>query len=137
MLTFGLPTTGANLLLLSRFSPVRSTCFVLPPGAIAGVPSRRAKAGDAITLYGVGFGPVAPSIRAGQIVQRSNALALPFNISFGTRQASVTFAGLAPNAVGLYQFNVVVPSVSASDSVPLTFTLGGVAGTQTLYIAVQ
>ena len=128
-------SVGSQQYVVALFSD--GATFVLPPGAIAGVPSRRAKAGDAITLYGVGFGPVAPSIRAGQIVQRSNALALPFNISFGTRQASVTFAGLAPNAVGLYQFNVVVPSVSASDSVPLTFTLGGVAGTQTLYIAVQ
>jgi uncharacterized protein (TIGR03437 family) len=37
----------------------------------------------------------------------------------------------------LYQFNVVVPDVPASDLVPLTFTLGGNPGTQTLYIAVQ
>lgn len=43
--------------------------FVLPPGAIAGVASRRAKPGDTITLYGVGFGPVTPNIPAGQIVQ--------------------------------------------------------------------
>jgi hypothetical protein len=49
----------------------------------------------------------------------------------------VTYDGLAPTAVGLYQFNVVVPSIPSSDTVPLTFALGGVAGTQTLYIAVQ
>ena len=35
--------------------------FVLPPGAVAGVPSRRAQPGDTITLYGVGFGPVTPN----------------------------------------------------------------------------
>jgi uncharacterized protein (TIGR03437 family) len=44
---------------------------------------------------------------------------------------------LAPQAVGLYQFNVVVPNVTGSDTVPLTFTLGGVSGAQTLYVAVQ
>jgi len=98
---------------------------------------RQTRAGDAIALYGIGFGPVVPNIPAGQVVQRSNALTLPFNISFGRRQASVTYAGLAPNAVGLYQFNVVVPSVPPSDAVPLTFTLGGVSGTQTLFTAVQ
>jgi uncharacterized protein (TIGR03437 family) len=110
--------------------------FVLPPGAIAGVPSRRAQPGDNITLYGVGFGPVTPAIPAGQVVQQSSTLAAPLHILFGQTEAVVGYDGLAPNAVGLYQFNVVVPNVAASDTVPVTFTLGGVAGTQTLYIAV-
>jgi uncharacterized protein (TIGR03437 family) len=111
--------------------------YVLPPGAIAGVPSRRAQPGDNITLYGVGFGPVIPGIPAGQIVQQDNSLALPFQLNFGQAQAAVTYDGLAPSAVGLYQFNVTVPNVASSDTVPATFTLGGVAGTQTLYIAIQ
>jgi len=128
-------SVGGQQYVVALFSD--GATFVLPPGAIPGVPSRRARAGDAITLYGIGFGPVVPNIPAGQVVQRSNALTLPFNVSFGQRQASVTYAGLAPNAVGLYQFNVVVPSVPAGDAVPLTFTLGGVSGTQTLFIAVQ
>jgi len=34
----------------------------------------------------------------------------------------------APNYVGLYQFNVVVPALADSDLVPLTFNLGGVLG---------
>ena len=111
--------------------------FVLPPGAIAGVPSRRAKPGDAITLYGVGFGAVTPNIPAGQVVGQTNTLAAPLHILFGQTEALLGYDGLAPNAVGLYQFNVTVPNMAASDTVPLTFTLGGVAGTQTLYIAVQ
>ena len=49
----------------------------------------------------------------------------------------MTYAGLTPGYVGLYQFNVVVPNVAASDTVPLTFTLGGTAGSQSLVIAVQ
>jgi len=111
--------------------------YILPPGSIPGVTSRRAQPGDTITLYGIGFGAVVPNIPAGQIVQQVNTLAAPFQLNFGTTQASVTYDGLAPNAVGLHQFNVVVPSIPSSDTVPLTFTLGGVAGTQTLYIAVQ
>jgi uncharacterized protein (TIGR03437 family) len=39
--------------------------------------------------------------------------------------------------VGLYQFNVVVPNVAASDTVPLTFALNGTPGTQTFSIPVQ
>jgi uncharacterized protein (TIGR03437 family) len=44
---------------------------------------------------------------------------------------------LAPGEVGLYQFNVMVPNVAAADLTPLTFSLGGTPGSQTLYIAVQ
>ena len=39
--------------------------------------------------------------------------------------------------MGLYQINLVVPNVAASDAVPLTFTLGGANGPLTLVIAVQ
>jgi len=111
--------------------------YVLPEGAIGGVNSRPAKPGDTIMLYGVGFGPTTPDIPAGQVVQQSNMLADSFKISFGGTPAMLSYSGLAPTLVGLYQFNVVVPSVAASDAVPLTFTLDGIAGTQTLYIAVQ
>jgi uncharacterized protein (TIGR03437 family) len=111
--------------------------YVLPPGTIAGLNSRRAHPGDTITFYGVGFGPVIPSIPAGQIVQGNNSLSASFQISFGSSLAAVTYDGLAPSAVGLYQFNVVVPTIPNSDSVPVTFTLGGKAGTQTLFTSVQ
>jgi uncharacterized protein (TIGR03437 family) len=107
------------------------------PVNLAGVVTSRARAGDTITLYGIGFGTVTPDIPAGQIVQQTNTLAATLHILFGQTEAAIQYDGLAPNAIGLYQFNVVVPNVAASDTVPLTFTLGGVPGTQTLYIAVQ
>ena len=90
-----------------------------------------------IVFYGVGFGPVTPSILAGQIVSGSNQLTLLLNVMFGNTQAEVTYQGLAPNYVGLYQFNVVVPAVSTSTAVPVTFGLGGVQTAQTLYTSVQ
>jgi hypothetical protein len=111
--------------------------LALPPGAFPGTPSRRATPGDVLTLYGIGFGQVIPNTPAGQMAQGSTALAASFQIKFGTTLASVTYAGLAPGETGLYQFDVTVPSVPSNDAEPLTFTLGGVAGTQTLYIAVQ
>jgi len=111
--------------------------YALPPGAIAGVSSRRARPGDTVTLYGVGFGNVTPFTPAGQIVQQTNALSNPLQVSFGGMAASITYQGLAPGYVGLYQFNVVVPNVPASDVVPVTFALNGMPGPQTLYTAVQ
>ncbi len=111
--------------------------YILPAGAIPGVASRPAQPGDVLTLYGIGFGAVTPSIPAGQIATVANQLAQPVQILFGQTPAQVTFQGLTQNSVGLYQFDVVVPPVSDNLLTPLTFNLGGVAGTQTLYIAVQ
>jgi uncharacterized protein (TIGR03437 family) len=110
--------------------------YVLPTGAITGVASRPAKPGDTITLYGVGFGAVTPNTPAGQIAQGLTNLASDFSISIGGMPATVLYSGLAPQYVGLYQFDVVVPQVAAGN-VPLTFTLGGNSGTQTLYLSVQ
>jgi len=111
--------------------------YVLPPGAIPGTASRPAYPGETIVLYGVGFGPVTPIVEAGEVVQQSNALTMPVQIFFGQIPARVSYAGLASGTVGLYQFNVVVPNVAASDAVPVTFTLGGASGERTLYTAVQ
>jgi uncharacterized protein (TIGR03437 family) len=111
--------------------------IVLPSGASGSAPSRPAKVGEIVTMYGVGFGPVSPTIPAGQIVQQSNTLAERFNIQFGGVPATVSYAGLAPGAVGLYQFNVAVPNVGAGSAIPLTFTVANYTGQQTLYTAVQ
>jgi uncharacterized protein (TIGR03437 family) len=111
--------------------------FALPAGAIPGVPSRPASSGDTLTIYGVGFGPVNTGTPAGTIVTSQNALTTPLTLQFGTATATLQYQGLAPSFVGLYLFNVVVPTVSTNSALPLTFTLGGTKGAQTLYIAVQ
>jgi len=110
--------------------------YVLPTGAISGVPSQPAHPGDTIILYGVGFGTVTPEIPAGEIVQQSNTLSNKLQILLGGKSATLSYAGLAPGYVGLYQFNVVVPDVAVSDMVSVTFNLGGVPSTQSLYTAI-
>jgi uncharacterized protein (TIGR03437 family) len=110
--------------------------YALPTGAIAGVNSRPANPGEALVLYGVGFGSVTPSSPAGQIVQQLNSLPQSFQMAVGGAQATLAYDGLAPNYTGLYQFNLTVPSVAPNSAAPLTFTLNGTAGTQTLAVAV-
>ncbi len=92
--------------------------------------------GQTVTLYGIGFGSVTPTLNAGEIVRSSNAVALPLQVYFGDTPATVTYAGLAPGTLGLYQFNVVVPNVTANSAVPLRFQLNGTPGQQSLYTAV-
>jgi uncharacterized protein (TIGR03437 family) len=110
--------------------------FVLPPSVNAGVPTRRAEAGDTIIFYGVGFGPVTPNIPAGQIVSQSNQLSGGVQVLFNGTPGTVSFAGLTGGYLGLYQFNIVVPNVAAGDSVPLTFTFNGTPGPQKMVIAI-
>jgi uncharacterized protein (TIGR03437 family) len=112
--------------------------YVLPTSAIPGLTSRPAQPGDEIVLYGIGFGLVSPNIPAGQLVQQANALTTAFAVSIGgVPVTNIPYAGLAPNFTGLYQFNVVVPANAGSGVLPLTFTVGGVPGTQTLYLALS
>lgn len=111
--------------------------YVLPVGAIPGVVSRPAKPGDVIVLYGVGFGPVTPNISAGQLVEEGSTLTSNLQVSIGDTPCTLEYEGLAPGEIGLYQFNLVVPNVTAGEAIPFTFSLGGVVGTQTLYIPVQ
>ena len=110
--------------------------FVLPPGAISGVASRRAKPGDTIILYGVGFGPVNTFTPPGQIAEGTSMLAESFSMSLGGTAVTPSYFGLAPTFVGLYQFNLVVPNIAPSDTAPLTFSLGGAAGAQKLFLAI-
>lgn len=110
--------------------------YVLPNGSVPGLQTRRARPGDTITLYGVGFGGVSPNINAGLIVQQSNNLS-GFQLSLGGQAATVQYAGLVSGFLGLYQFNIVVPQIAASDSVPVTFSINGNTGSQTVYLPIS
>jgi uncharacterized protein (TIGR03437 family) len=49
-------------------------------------------------------------------------------VTIGNLPANVTFSGLAPGFVGLYQVNALVPAtVPAGGAVPVVVSLGGVA----------
>jgi uncharacterized protein (TIGR03437 family) len=111
--------------------------YVLPTGAISGINSRPAKPGETIVVYGIGFGAVTPPTPVGQIASGQSQLVLPLQVQFGGIPAALSYAGLSPDSVGLYQFNLTVPAIPDNDLVPFTFTLGGTPGMQTLFTAVH
>ncbi|HYW48666.1 MAG TPA: IPT/TIG domain-containing protein [Bryobacteraceae bacterium] len=86
--------------------------FLLPPSYGAAVPSRRAKPGDTIVLFGMGLGAVTPDVPAGQIAAQASTLLSPPEVFFDGTPGTVTYAGLVAGTVGLYQINVVVPNVA-------------------------
>jgi uncharacterized protein (TIGR03437 family) len=70
--------------------------------------TRPAKAGEVIALYGVGFGPAAQPVTAGQYAAYPiNTFERPI-IAIGGVTAEFVFSGLV--GPGLYQLNVKVPS---------------------------
>lgn len=110
--------------------------YVLPKGAINGIASKEASPGDTIILYGVGFGPLSDGTLAGVIDSGQNSLTNSLKMSIGGAAAQVAYAGLTPGFVGLYQLNVVVPNIAPNVAAPLTFTLNGTGGLQTLALPI-
>lgn len=102
------------------------SAYILPPGSISGIAQRPARPGETITFYGIGFGAVSPHVDPGTPAPSLNAVHQTVRVYFGSTEAQVTYAGLAPGSIGLYQFNVVVPDVPNSDAVQLTFSQGGI-----------
>jgi uncharacterized protein (TIGR03437 family) len=89
--------------------------------------SNPAKVGDTILAYLTGAGAVSPQPADGAPAGSSplSAVTPPVTATIGSKTAQVSFAGLAPSFVGLWQVNVVVPSGLAQGDFPLTVTVGG------------
>ena len=76
-------------------------------------PTLPAKPADTILLFGTGFGPTTPPNPIGQLVNAA-PLADQVIVRIGGIAADTQFAGIV--SPGLYQFNVVVPSVPDGDN---------------------
>jgi uncharacterized protein (TIGR03437 family) len=90
-----------------------------------------------IIAYGIGFGDVTPSILPGVIAEQSNALKNPVTVSFGSAEAMLTYAGLAGNLVGVYEFYITVPSGLANGDYQINLTQNGTQVPQTLFLTIQ
>ena len=109
--------------------------FAGPPDLIPGAAFRPARAGDALVLYGIGFGATNPTIPAGEIA--SAAAALPdVAITLNGAPATLLYAGPAVGFVGLYQLNLVVPPGLSSDAA-VALTVQGVPATQNLVLGLN
>jgi hypothetical protein len=59
--------------------------------------------GETLTAYGIGFGDVTPSLNPGVIPSTTATLSDP-RVIVGTSSAEITYAGIVPGSIGLYQF---------------------------------
>ncbi|WP_051670479.1 peptidylprolyl isomerase [Bryobacter aggregatus] len=98
-----------------------------------------AKPGETIIFYGTGFGSMSPfNIPiAGQIATALGTLQYKTLWKIGGADASVSFQGVTPGFVGLYQFNVTVPPDANTGDLSLEVTQNNKALPQTLLLPVR
>ncbi|MBK5290307.1 MAG: peptidylprolyl isomerase [Acidobacteriia bacterium] len=108
-------------------------------GSIPGLPALPAAPGETLLFYGIGFGAVTPASIpiAGKVVSGQATVAASVEFKVGPAVAQVVFAGMIPGLVGVYQFNVTIPTDAPSGDLALEVKLDGTPIAQTLWIPVQ
>jgi uncharacterized protein (TIGR03437 family) len=115
-----------------------TTLFAAQAGSL-NVLSRPVQRGEYLLIFCSGLGDVSPRPATGAASPGSppsNTLLAP-SVTIGGASALVSFAGLAPGLVGLYQVNVQVPAAAPSgNQVAVVMSINGTSS-NTVTIAVQ
>ena len=108
--------------------------IVGPAGAFA-YPTRPVVPGDALILYGVGFGPTDPPVKAGQAFTSAAATINPVGVTVGGIQAKVDYSGLV--GAGLYQINLTVPPGTPSGDQTIRVSVSGLQSAATNVVTIR
>lgn len=111
------------------------------PGAIPGIATKPAKIGDpgGLVILCTGLGAVSPAAVSGaaSLDALRTATTTP-TVLIGGKAATVVFAGLSPQFVGVNQINVGIPAgTPTGDKVSLQIQVGGVITSADITIAVS
>jgi uncharacterized protein (TIGR03437 family) len=136
----GTVTATNSLTILSSAPGV----FMLPQGWAAVVnqngavnsASQPASGGSVIAAYVTGLGAVSPAIGDGQEAPDSPLSRVTNQVTamIGSIPAQVQFAGLAPGFAGLYQVNILVPSLAAGQYALTIAAAGTVSNIATIAV---
>ncbi|MGA2736293.1 MAG: glycoside hydrolase family 30 beta sandwich domain-containing protein [Bryobacteraceae bacterium] len=92
--------------------------------------------GQAILLFGTGFGAVSPAVPTGEPAGADplSQVTAKVTATVGGAPAEALFAGLAPGFAGLWQINLTLPE-GTSGAAPVIISVGGVASaTATVWV---
>jgi len=109
--------------------------FIGPAGLLgSGAATKPATPGEIMVLYATGLGATNPAYPAGQIIQSPILLASSLQVLIGGFPATIQFAGIT--GAGLYQLNVVVPSLPTGDA-SIVLNVGGAQSPSQVFIPIQ
>jgi uncharacterized protein (TIGR03437 family) len=111
--------------------------YVGPAGLLAGAAFTPAKAGDVLTVFGIGSGATTPAITPGTLAAAAATLNGSVDATIGGISSQVLYAGVSPGYAGFYQLNVIVPAGLAAGNQSIVITVNGVASPGSAYLAVQ
>lgn len=99
--------------------------------------SAPARPGESISIWALGFGPSNPLRVSGTIAPNTPLAAAtpPLTVTIGGRSVRVDYAGLG--GVGLYQFNVTIPSDLADGDYEILASMAGYSTQRGLRIPVR
>lgn len=143
--TVTVPVAGYSPGIFTLDTAAHGAVLIAAPGVVIAASTgslpgaRPVNRGEYIQIFGTGFGPVTrqpPTGYASPYVQFSETTEKP-SVDLGGVAALITFSGLAPGVVGVYQINALVPdNAPTGDSVPLKATIRGFES-NTVVIAVR
>lgn len=96
-------------------------------GTFSGATTVAAKPGEAIILWGTGYGPTNPAAPEGQQTPSGTVYytATPVTATINGAPASVYATALSPGFAGLYQVVVTVPATMGNGDFPLVTSING------------
>ncbi len=126
--------TGQGAILIAATGEIAA-----PTGGIPGRATRPARRGEYVSIFCTGLGAVTNQPTSGGPGPSSplSATTTTPSVTIGGASATVSFSGLAPGFVGLYQVNSQVPaSAPTGNAVPVVVSIGGVtSNTVTMAVA--
>jgi uncharacterized protein (TIGR03437 family) len=112
-----------------------TAAYIGPTGLIPDATFTPAKAGEIVTIFGVGFGQTMPAQTPGTLA--TAAAPVPgATVTFNGSPITPFYVGISPDFAGLYQLSIAIPAGLAPGAYPIEVTVAGVSSPPDAFLQV-